>query len=80
MMLLNCFTQYAATLENSAVVATGKGQFSFHSQRRSIPKTSNYYIIALISHANKVMHTSIWASRTENFQSLGFWALNQPDF
>ena len=30
----------------------GKGQFSFQSQRRVVPKTSNYWIIALISHAS----------------------------
>ena len=31
---------------------TGKGQFSFQSQRRAVP---NYRIIVLISHATKVM-------------------------
>ena len=35
---------------------TGKGQFSFQSQRKAIPKEcSNYHTIALISHASKVM-------------------------
>ena len=33
---------------------TGKGQFSFQSQRKAIT-SSNDYTIALISHANKVM-------------------------
>ena len=35
---------------------TGKGQFSFQSQRNAMPKKcSNYHTIALISHASKVM-------------------------
>ena len=34
---------------------TGKGQFSFQSQRKAMPKCLNYHIIALISHASKVM-------------------------
>ena len=36
---------------------TGKGQFSFQSQRKAMPENahSNYYTIALISHASKVM-------------------------
>ena len=34
---------------------TGKGQFSFQSQRGNAKKCSNYRTIALISHASKVM-------------------------
>ena len=34
---------------------TGKGQFSFQSQRKAMPKNSNYCTIALISHPSKVM-------------------------
>ena len=34
---------------------TGKGQFSFQSQRKAMPKNANYCTIALISHASKVM-------------------------
>ena len=34
---------------------TGKGQFSFQSQRKAMPKNANYRTIALISHASKVM-------------------------
>ena len=35
---------------------SGKGQFSFQFQRKAMPKnTQNYLIIALISHACKVM-------------------------
>ena len=35
---------------------TGKGQFSFQSQRKAVPKNvQNYCTVALISHASKVM-------------------------
>ena len=35
---------------------TGKGPFSFQSQRRAMPKLcSNYHTIAIISHASKIM-------------------------
>ena len=34
---------------------TGKGQFSFQSQRRAIPKNFKLLTIAVISHAIKVM-------------------------
>ena len=35
---------------------TGKGQFSFQSQRRAMQKNvQTYHTIALISHASKVM-------------------------
>ena len=35
---------------------TGKGQFSFQSQRKAMPeKCSNYSTVALISHTSKVM-------------------------
>ena len=40
-----------ANLENSAV-ATGQEKVSFHSSPKECP---NYYTIALISHASKVM-------------------------
>ena len=32
---------------------TGKGQFSFQSQRKAMPKRSNYHTMALISHSIK---------------------------
>ena len=47
-----------ANMENSAVSGhrTGKGQFSFQSLRKAMPKKcSNYDIIALIAHTSKVM-------------------------
>ena len=44
-----------ANLENSAV-ATGLGKVSFHSNLKgNANEFSNYYTIALISHASKVM-------------------------
>ena len=64
--------------ENSAVATdrTGKGQFSFQSQRKAMPKNaqttkkySNYgCIIALISHASKVM-LKILQARLQQFMS-----------
>ena len=39
MMLLKCFTQYASKfLKLSGGHRTGKGQFSFQSERRAMPK------------------------------------------
>ena len=55
MMLSKCFTQYAREFGNlSSGQRAGKCQFSFQSQRKAMPKKcSNYYTIALISHASK---------------------------
>ena len=44
-----------AGLKLSSGHRTGKGQFSFQSQRKAMPKSSNYCTIALISHTSKVM-------------------------
>ena len=61
-MLLKCCTQYASKSGKlSSGQRTGKGQFSFQSQGRAMPKKgnakecSNYCTIALISHAGKEM-------------------------
>ena len=43
-----------ANLENSAV-ATGLEKVSFHSKKGNAKECSNYYTIALFSHATKVM-------------------------
>ena len=52
MMVLKCCTQYASKFRKlSSGQRTGKGQFSFQSQRRAMP---NYCTIELFSHANKV--------------------------
>ena len=56
MMLLNCHTQYASKFEKlSSGHRTGKGQFSFQSQRKTMPKNAQTTAHALISHAGKVM-------------------------
>ena len=55
-MLWKCCNQYArkfGKLSNGH--RTGKGQFSFQSQRKTMLNSSNYCTIALISHASKVM-------------------------
>ena len=55
-MLRKCCTQYASKFGNlCSGHRTGKGQFSFQSRRRAMPKCSNYRTIALISHASKAM-------------------------
>ena len=61
MMLLKWYTQYVSKFGKlSSGHRTGKGQFSFQSQRKAVPKNvakecSNYHTIALISQASKVM-------------------------
>ena len=56
MILWKCCTQYASKFGKlSSGYWNGKGQFSFQSQRKAMPKCSNYCTIALISHANRVM-------------------------
>ena len=55
MMLLTCYTQYASKFRKlSSDHGTGKGPFSFQSQRKA-KECWNYCTIALISHASKVM-------------------------
>ena len=64
MMLWKCCTHYASKFGKlSSGHRTGKGQFSFQSQRKAMPKNaqttaqlhSNYRTIPLISHTSKVM-------------------------
>ena len=57
-MLWKCYTQYASKFGKlSSGRRTGKGQFSFQSQRKAMPffECSNCCTIALISHASKVV-------------------------
>ena len=56
-MLLKCCSQYASKFGKlSSGHRTVKGQYSFQSQRKAMPKKrSSYHTIALISHASKVM-------------------------
>ena len=57
MMLSKSRTQYASKSGKlSDGHRTGKGQFSFQSQRKAMPKKcSNYHTVVLISYANTVM-------------------------
>ena len=57
MMLGKCCTQYAGKFGKlSSGHRTGKGQFSFQSQRKAMPKNAQTTTqIALISQASKVM-------------------------
>ena len=57
MMMWKCCTQYASKFGKlSSGHRTGKGQFSFQSQKKgNAKKCSNYHTVALISHASKVM-------------------------
>ena len=57
-MLWKCCTQYVSKFGKlSSGHKTGKGQFSFQSQRKAMPffECSNCCTIALISHASKVV-------------------------
>ena len=54
-MLWKCCTQYASTFGKlSSGHRTGKGQFSFQSQRKAMAKNAQT-TIALVSHTSKVM-------------------------
>ena len=70
-MLWKCCTQYASKSGNlNSGHRTRRGQFSFQSQRKAMPKnvqtiTQKYQTITLISHASKIMLNSTW---TMNFQ------------
>ena len=55
-MLCKCCTQYASKFGKlSSGYGTGKGQFSFQSQRKAMPKNARTTAQLLISHASKVM-------------------------
>ena len=54
-MLLKCCTQYARNFGKlSSGYSTGKGQFSFQSQRKAMPKNIQT-TVQLHSHASKDM-------------------------
>ena len=73
-MLWKCCTQYASKFGKlNSDHRTGKGQFSFQSQRKAMPRKampecSNYHTIALISHASKVM-LKILQARLQQYMS-----------
>ena len=58
MMLWKCCTQYVSKFGKlSSCHRTGKGQFSFQSQRKAMPKNAQttYWTTAIISHSSKVI-------------------------
>ena len=72
-MLWKCHTQHASKfVKLSSGHRTGKGQFSFQSQRKAIPKKgnakecSNDCMIALISHTSKVL-LKIFQARLQQY-------------
>ena len=74
MMLLKCCTQYASKYGKlSSAYRTGKGQFSFQSQRKPMPKNvqtitqlHSFHVLARLCWKSfKLGFSSIW---TENFQ------------
>ena len=86
-MLWKCCTQYASKCGNlSSGHRTGKGQFSFQSQRKAMPKNvQTTHTVALISHASKVMLKILQARLqqkwTVNFQmfKLVFEKAEEPE-
>ena len=85
-MLLNCYTQYVSKFGKfNSGHRTGKGQFSFQSQRRAMPKNAqttihlhSFHILAkLCSTSFKLGFSSTW---TDNFQihKLGLAKAEEP--
>ena len=72
MMLWKCCTQYASKFGKlSSGHRTEKSQFSFQSQRKAMPKSSDYHKIALISHASKVI-LKILQARLQQYMNHDF--------
>ena len=72
MMLWKCCTQYASKFGKlSSGYRTGKGQFSFQSQRKAMPKNAQPTTQLCSSHVSKVMLKSLQARFQENF--VGFY-------
>ena len=72
-MLFKCCIRYASKFGKlSSGHRTGKGQFSFQSQRKALPKNGQTTAFALISHASKVMlkilQARLQSTWTKNFQ------------
>ena len=77
-MLQKCCIQYVSKFGKlNSGHRTGKGQFSFQSQRKAIPKEgnakecTNNIAIALISHASKVM-LKIFPDRLQQYMNREF--------
>ena len=66
-MLWKCCTQHASRFGKlCSGHRTGKGQFSFQSQRKAVKECSNYRTNALISRASKVMLKILQARLQQN--------------
>ena len=73
MVLLKCCTQYASKFGKLSSARTGKGQFSFQSQRKAIPRNiqitsqlNSFHMLAKwCSKCSKIGFNSTWM---ENFQ------------
>ena len=87
MIQLKCCTQYVSKFGKlSSVYRTGKGQFSFQSQRRAMPKIiqtalqlhSFHMLARLFSKSLKLHFRTTWM---ENFQihKLGFKEIKEPE-
>ena len=77
MMLLKCCTQYDSKFGKfNSGHRTGKGQFSFQSQRRAMPKNvqitiqlhSFHMIVRLCSKSFKLGFISIWIENIQMYQ------------
>ena len=86
MMLWKCGTQYVSKFGKlSSGHGTGKGQFSFQSQRKAMPKNaqttaqlhSSHMLVRLYAKSFKLGFNSTWS---ENFQiyKLGFKEAEEP--
>ena len=87
MLLLKCCTQYVSKFEKLiSGHRTGKGQFSFHSQRRAMPKNGQTTVLLHLFHmlarlcwkSFKLGFSSMW---TKNFQmcKLGLEKAEKPE-
>ena len=66
-MLLKCCTQYASKFGKlSSGHKTGKGQFSFQTQRRAIPKNAQTTAQLHSSHASKVKLKNLQARHQQH--------------
>ena len=72
MMLLKCYSQYASKFGKlSSGHRTGKGQFSFQSQRRAMPK--NVLLLLLLSRFSHVrLCATPWTAAHQVSPSMGF--------
>ena len=73
MMLWKCCTQYASKFGKlSSGHRTEKGQFSFQSERKTVPKNAQTTARTLISHASKVMLKILQARKFNSMWTVNF--------